>query len=90
MNMIEDPDFRDILLYLDHDLTDDQIPHRTKITEYIFSLFRERYTEMMREMEVCSVFSKGCDSWKLKRIQEAPERISYTTDVLLPRRRGGR
>lgn len=49
---MEDPYFRDLILYLKPELTDGDIPHRTKMTEYIFELFRKRYTEMMQEMRV--------------------------------------
>lgn len=52
MNAIECPEFRDLILYLNSNLTDADIPHRTKITEYIFELFSEQYRTLVEELQV--------------------------------------
>ncbi|KZV66297.1 hypothetical protein PENSPDRAFT_559806, partial [Peniophora sp. CONT] len=38
------------ILYLNPDITDDEIPHRTKITEFIFELFSKQYRALIDEL----------------------------------------
>lgn len=53
MNAVECPEFRDLILYLNDEITDSDIPHRTKITEFIFELFSMQYRKLVEELQVC-------------------------------------
>lgn len=52
MSVVECPEFRDLLLYLNSDLGEHDLPHRTKLTELIFEQFRHHYADMRSELKV--------------------------------------
>lgn len=55
---MECPEFRDLLLYVSQgDLSDNDIPHRTKITEEIEKYFKLEYIKMVERLQVSSEIS---------------------------------
>ena len=68
-----------MLLYLCSDLQDEDIPHRTKFTELIMERFKVKFTDVMRELQVCVVLSQ--ELRLLTDGQSAEGRISYTSDL---------
>lgn len=53
VNLMDCPEFRDLLLYVSQGLLDDcDIPHRTKITEVIGQRFKEEYVKMVERLQV--------------------------------------
>ncbi|KAF5370272.1 hypothetical protein D9758_006873 [Tetrapyrgos nigripes] len=51
INVIECPEFRDVLAYIGLDLAPNDIPHRTKLMELIFSQFDNEFTNIKREIQ---------------------------------------
>lgn len=49
---IECPEFRELLMYLNPDLDDEDIPHRTKLTEEILRRYKTKREELWKEMKV--------------------------------------
>lgn len=48
MNIMDCPEFRDLLLYISQECSEDEeIPHRTKLTELIGKRFKEEYIKMV-------------------------------------------
>lgn len=52
LNVIECPEFRDLLLLLRQDLKDSQIPHRTKIREEIISAWQKYFAVLQTDLAV--------------------------------------
>lgn len=52
MNAIECPELRALLLYLGSDLTDTQIPHRTKLTNLIVRRYVEEHEKLLADVKV--------------------------------------
>jgi hypothetical protein len=52
MNVVECPEFRTLLLYLQENLTDNDIPGRTKIRTTILQLWREEFLKLKTELQV--------------------------------------
>lgn len=52
INIIEHQEFRDLILYLNAELDDDDIPHRTYLTEQILLRFRDVYQELVKQLQV--------------------------------------
>ena len=52
--MIENPHFRELLLYLGQGhVTDDKIPKRTHLTERIIKTWKAEREQFYQEMKVC-------------------------------------
>jgi hypothetical protein len=55
VNVVETQELRDLLLYLNVDLKDSDIPHRTKITQVIFESYHREWKKIVAELRVwCS------------------------------------
>jgi hypothetical protein len=52
MNAIECPEFRNLLLYLQESLTDNDIPGCTKIRMSILKMWHEEFLKLKGELEV--------------------------------------
>jgi hypothetical protein len=52
VNIVECPELRDLLLYLNEDLEDSDIPHRTKLTELIFKSFDREFKCLVDHIQV--------------------------------------
>ncbi|VDC01199.1 unnamed protein product [Peniophora sp. CBMAI 1063] len=65
MNVVECAESRDLLLYLNAELTGEDIPHRTKITEFIYELFSAQYRKLVHELQedAISRISFTTDVW---------------------------
>jgi hypothetical protein len=57
INVIECPEFRDLLLLLRQDLRDKDIPRRTKLRESIVQAWEAWFRTLRQELSVCSVIS---------------------------------
>ncbi|KAF9510406.1 hypothetical protein BS47DRAFT_1300302 [Hydnum rufescens UP504] len=51
MNVIECPEFRALLLYLQENLTNDDIPGRTKIRSSILKMWQTEFLKLKSELE---------------------------------------
>ncbi|KAF5375571.1 hypothetical protein D9615_009215 [Tricholomella constricta] len=51
INVIESPELRELLLFLGTQLTDRDIPHRTKLTEIIIDCFKTEYKAMVSDIQ---------------------------------------
>ncbi|KAG9018943.1 hypothetical protein FRB90_008137, partial [Tulasnella sp. 427] len=51
IRVLECPEFRDLLTYVSDHLDDEDIPHRTKLTNEIISLYQKKQEEMYRELK---------------------------------------
>ena len=58
INVIECPEFRDLLLLLRQDLHDKDIPRHTKLRESIVQVWEQWFKTLSRELSVCSVVSE--------------------------------
>jgi hypothetical protein len=56
INVVECPEFRDLLLLLREDLHDRQIPHRTKIREAIITAWKSWFISLKSELAVRITF----------------------------------
>jgi len=52
MNVVESPELRDLLLFIGTDLTEHDIPHRTKLSELIVLRYKAEYAKLMVEVQV--------------------------------------
>lgn len=52
MNVVDCPEFRELLLYIGLELEDRDIPHRTKLSELITSRFKIEYAKINQEVQV--------------------------------------
>jgi hypothetical protein len=52
LNVVECQELRDLLLYLNADLSDDDIPHRTKLTQVIFESYNCEWKKLVDELQV--------------------------------------
>ena len=56
INVIEDPNFRDLVLFLGRGAyAEEDIPHRTKLTEEIIKAWKEERKQFSAEMKVCLI-----------------------------------
>lgn len=53
MNVADCTELRDLLLFLNADLRDQDIPHRTKLTRLIEERYKIEYAAMKHEIQVC-------------------------------------
>ncbi|KAF4617427.1 hypothetical protein D9613_006423 [Agrocybe pediades] len=51
LNVVECPELRDLLLYLNFDLTDRDIPHRTKLTQLIFESYHREWKKLVSDLQ---------------------------------------
>ncbi|KAF5387624.1 hypothetical protein D9615_000715 [Tricholomella constricta] len=51
INVIESPELRDLLLFIGTELTENNLPHRTKLTEIIVESFKKEYAELMNDIQ---------------------------------------
>ena len=58
INVIECPEFRDLLLLLHQDLHDKDIPQCTKLRESIVQVWEQWFKTLSQELLVCSVVSE--------------------------------
>ncbi|CAA7271021.1 unnamed protein product [Cyclocybe aegerita] len=59
LDVVDCPELRDLLLYIGVELSDDDIPHRTKLSEIITTNFKQEYMAMLLDIEN----SLGCVSF---------------------------
>ena len=53
INVVNNPDFRDLLLYTGHGIcTEDDIPHQTKLTDSIIEAWKQERKEFVNNMKV--------------------------------------
>ena len=52
INIVESKELRELLLYLNADLSDDDIPHRQKLTEIIFESYKREWSKLVNELQV--------------------------------------
>jgi hypothetical protein len=52
INLVECPEFRQLLILLRSDLKDATIPHRTKLRELVIDGWKQRFQVLRRELEV--------------------------------------
>ncbi|KAJ3535357.1 hypothetical protein NM688_g6991 [Phlebia brevispora] len=50
-NCVECPEFREMILYLSSDLGDEDLPHRTRLTELIMERFNTKKADLMKELQ---------------------------------------
>lgn len=62
INLIENHDFRDLLLLLRESLQDGDIPHRTKLRSLILDAGLKYYDNLKQELKVCLFYSEHADS----------------------------
>lgn len=56
MNVMDCPEFRDLLLYISQGyLEDEEIPRQTKVTELIGKQFKQEYIKMVERLRVSSI-----------------------------------
>lgn len=56
MNVVECPELRELLVYIGNDtIDDDDILHRTKITQMLFEEHQAMRQQIMAELRVCYV-----------------------------------
>lgn len=89
------PELRDLLLYLGTQLGDEDIPHRTKLSELITQRFKVEYANMVQEISV-GLFQLLLCAYLLhlsfsNRLDELPPRVMFglariSTPILLSRR----
>src|SRR6266481_8186501 len=53
INVIESPEFRNILLLCCESLRDKDIPHHTKIRDAIINTWKEQFLILSKDMQVC-------------------------------------
>lgn len=56
LNVVECQELRDLLLYLNTDLSENDIPHRTKLTRVIFDSYHREWSKLVRSLQVLSSF----------------------------------
>ena len=52
MNVVENPEFRKLILLLREDIEDKDIPHRTKLRQLILDQFRTYFASLKEELAV--------------------------------------
>jgi hypothetical protein len=52
LNVVETQELRDLLLYLNANLKDNDIPHRTKTTQVIFESYHREWKKLVAELQV--------------------------------------
>ena len=52
MNVVENPEFRKLILLLREDIEDKDIPHRTKLCQLILDQFRTYFASLKEELAV--------------------------------------
>jgi hypothetical protein len=52
LNVVETQELRDLLLYLNADLKDGDIPHRTKLTRITFESYHREWKKLVEELQV--------------------------------------
>lgn len=55
LNVVECPEFRDLLLSIGGELKEAQIPHRTKLRQLIILAWKDYFVELRRELAVCAL-----------------------------------
>ncbi len=55
LNIVECPEFRQLLLLLCNDLQDSQIPHRTKLRELVLQAWSQYFQALRRDLAACSL-----------------------------------
>lgn len=81
MNAIECPELRALLLYLGSDLTDTQIPHRTKLTNLIVRRYVEEHEKLLEDVRVCLPVVVCMALQLVTFSQNSIGRVSWTADV---------
>lgn len=77
--MVDNPAFREWALYGRNNLTECDLPHRTKLIEMIFREYEQEHQKALSEFEVSTIFCgvNGCHN---DLFQSALGRISFTSD----------
>jgi len=55
-NVLECPEFRELLLYLgDGKIDDSNVPHRTKVTQMVLDTYHKEHSNIKVDLRVCLV-----------------------------------
>jgi hypothetical protein len=80
--VVDHPELRNLLLYLNANLEDGQIPHRSKLMELIMEQYQFEYDNMISDIKVCIYHMCRVDEELLIGIQDRTlGRISFTSDL---------
>ena len=80
INVIEKKEFRDFALYGRDNISDCDLPHRTKLIELIFKTYEKEHRKLLDDFKVlCSGCYLSCDCANIV-LQTTLARISFTSD----------
>jgi hypothetical protein len=80
INVVNNKAFRAFALYGRRNVTDEDLPHRTKLTELIFNTYEEEHRKLLDDFKVSDIVKCNSIVLTLKHTQTALGRISFTSD----------